>query len=586
MSANAKSSTTSKLFIAIACFLVLTAGCTTRQNSWGNINSWKIETQDQGCALKLSTVQDGRDKAIQADYKLRDEESWVKMELPIGQLPSPETPISFDIKANAGSNIEIKFIDSDGSIFWAKYSLAGKYENWTKTAVSLRNLEYAWGGKDDNFDKLSLLEFCFSGTGSGKVWIKNIRFADKNTVTTLPIKPKPGSTIDPNAKMVGVGFAQRRAEKMLPEDPLVLEYLKIIQDTSSPEKQLLPSMEDLEAQTFNNSLVAMAFILKGERERAERILDFYANATDKNNQDQMLQNLYYNGEGRGFFQYVAMRDSNVVSPDLHTEGLAAPGETIKVIAYHNPGRSDRWMGDMVWLMYTYKHYEKTYKSDRYADIIKKIMELLVSWYTDDPEGGGYIQHGWRKGDKKLHEGHGHPEGNVDCYALFKILGNDEMAGKIKTWLDRQFGNNKNLPLDLYTWRTLAYGKDYAYLLDIPDYDLRYRKTLTINGKKVMGFYHGPDINANNIWLDGTGHIACAYLAYGDKQRGYFYSNQLDGLLIDRIIDGKKTRALPYTANKTSGYDWVNPNKGFISVCAWYIFAKNRFNPMTLEKFDN
>ncbi|MCK5472563.1 MAG: hypothetical protein KAI59_00905, partial [Planctomycetes bacterium] len=510
---------------------------------------------------------------------------WVKMDKPMESLPSDKTPISFDIKADAGSDIEIKFIDNDGTVFWTKYNLAGKYESWTKMVVSLENLEYGWGGKNKNFDGLAQFGFAFSGTGKGKVWLRDIRFADEKTKTTLPIKLKPESTVDPNAELEGIGFAQRRAEKMLPEDPLVLEYLKVIQDTSSPEKQLLASMEDLEAQTFNNALVAMAFILKGEKQRAERILDFYANATDKDNKDKSLQNFYYDGEARGFFQYVSMRDSNTASSDLHTEDITVHGEKVKVAAYHNPGNSDRWMGDMVWLMYAYKHYEKEYKSDRYAGITKQIMELLVSWYKDDPQGGGYIQHGWRKGDIKLHENHGHPEGNIDCYALFKILGDDEMAGKIKTWLNRQFGNNKNLPLDLYTWRVLAYGKNSEYLLDIPDYDFRYRKTLTINGKKVMGFYNCANINANNIWLDGTGHIACAYIAYGDKQRGYFYSNQLDALLVDRVIDGKKTRALPYTANKSSGYDWVDPNKGFVSVCAWYIFAKNSFNPMTIERFD-
>jgi hypothetical protein len=122
------------------------------------------------------------------------------------------------------------------------------------------------------------------------------------------------------------------------------------------------------------------------------------------------------------------------------------------------------------------------------------------------------------------------------------------------------------------------------LLDIPDYDLRYRKILTVNGKQAMGFYNCPDININNVWLDGTGHIACAYIAYGDKTRGYFYADQLDAFLIDRVINGVKTHALPYTANKTGGYDWVRSDRGFISVCAWYIMAKNKFNPMTLEKY--
>ena len=143
---------------------------------------------------------------------------------------------------------------------------------------------------------------------------------------------------------------------------------------------------------------------------------------------------------------------------------------------------------------------------------------------------------------------------------------------------------RNLPLDLYTWRVLAYG-NHPELLDVPDFDLRYRKTIRVNGRAAMGFYHTADLSIENIWLDGTGHIACAYLAYGDPSRGCFYSNQLDAFLIDRVIGGVKTRALPYTANQTGGYEWVRPDRGFVSVSAWYLFSKNKFNPMTLERFD-
>ncbi len=65
------------------------------------------------------------------------------------------------------------------------------------------------------------------------------------------------------------------------------------------DKKLLPSMEGSQFQTFNNSLVAIAYILKGEKERSERILDFFAEATDKENQSPTLQNFFYKGEARG-----------------------------------------------------------------------------------------------------------------------------------------------------------------------------------------------------------------------------------------------------------------------------------------------
>jgi hypothetical protein len=321
----------------------------------------------------------------------------------------------------------------------------------------------------------------------------------------------------------------------------------------------------------------MAFMLEGQKERAERILDFYANATDKNNTDPTLQNFYYNGETRGFFQWVAIRNCNGPSDgELHSGNCKAK-------AWHHTGKADRWMGDMVWLLYAYKCYQKEYNSSKYDDVISLVKNLLISWYKDDPTGGGYIQSGWRKGDTRLHEDGGHPEGNIDCYALFKLTGDLQIAEKIKQWLDRELKDRKNLPLDLYTWRVLAFGKD-ADLLNIPDYDFRYRKILTVNGKQAMGFYNCPDIEINNVWLDGTGHIACAYIAYGDKTRGYFYADQLDNFMINQTINGVKVHALPYTANKTGGYKWVSSDRGFISVCAWYIMAKNKFNPMTLERY--
>jgi hypothetical protein len=56
---------------------------------------------------------------------------------------------------------------------------------------------------------------------------------------------------------------------------------------------------------------------------------------------------------------------------------------------------------------------------------------------------------------------------------------------------------------------------------------------------------------------------------------------MDALLIDRDINGQATRALPYTTNGEGGLQWVRWDRGFTSTAAWYLFAKNRFNPFTL-----
>lgn len=351
------------------------------------------------------------------------------------------------------------------------------------------------------------------------------------------------------------GFDTRRAASMNPEDPLVLEWLMLLQDHSSTNCLLLPAQEgDDAAQTFNNALVAMAFMVKGERGRAERILDFYAHATVPDNNDSTLQNFFYKGEARGFYQEVSLT------------------------TLHNVGHgSDRWMGDMAWLLCAYKYYEVQYQSSRYARIVTLLRDLLVSYYAPAAHGG-YIRHGWRKNDSYKHEADGHHEGNIDCFAVLRLCGEDSLAVNIRTWIDNALDGLRDLPLDLYTWRTLAYGPAASTLLDVPEWDSRYRKTISLRGRHVTGFFHGPDPGRHNIWTDGLGHMACAHLTCGTVEKGYYYTNQMDSMMLEGRVKGEYTHALPYAANRTGGYEWVDTARGFTSCAAWYILAKNRVNP--------
>lgn len=378
--------------------------------------------------------------------------------------------------------------------------------------------------------------------------------------------PRNGAILDPDSRLAGFGERQRRDQEMIPEDPLVLEWLKAMQD-SGPERQLLPTVpEGDEIQTFNNALAAMAFIRHGERERTERILDFFNRAaTTRENADATAQSFYLNGEARGFYQRVSYRGQDGVP------------------AMHAPPNTDRWMGDMAWLVLACLDHEKTFKSDRYRDLRAKIADLLESWFIADSRGhGGYVQHGWRRGDSQLHEDHGHHEGNIDCLAVFTLLGERDKARQIRAWLKFELDGRHDLPLDLYTWRVLAFGGSNAVLLNIPDYDLRYRKTVEFNGKHIVGPLSGPQPDANNVWLEGAAHIACAYAAAGQEPRANFYANQLDKAIIEQHVGGKLTHSLPYTLNGQGGYEWVRQDQGFASTAAWYVLAKQQFNPFQLE----
>ena len=345
-------------------------------------------------------------------------------------------------------------------------------------------------------------------------------------------------------------------------DQLLLEWIKFNQDTSSPDQRMVGDiLEGHTAQTFNNALTAMAFMVMDERERAERILDFYAGAADAANTNHLAQNFFFLGQARGFYQNMAIKNLK---------------EAPQYVAIWN---GDRWMGDMSWLLIACKQYEKKYNSDKYARITGLLRDLIVSWYI--PEGdAGYVGSGWRHFDEKLHEENGHPEGNIDAIAVLQMTGDHAMAERVKQWLlPRVSGGDR--PLDLFTWKVLTFGKEFEGDLEKLETFRGYKKTLTFNGKEVTGFTSSKTQDVN-IWGDGLGHVACAYYAVGNVEKGDYYLGELEKMALQLPVDGRPAMGIPYCAAKTPGYEWVNPNEGFVSCAAWYIFAKHRFNPMRLE----
>ena len=539
-------------FLPVLLLSALAGAAQTAANDWSDARNWSA-SGDGKSSIEIKSAGRG---AIVLHYRLNDS-GWVQAGLQSATEIEESRPIAFFLKADAPSDLEIKMEDRQGATFLQKLSLAGRYRDWTRVVFYRKDLDYGWGGQAGRWNGFARLYFALSGPpGEGTVWLRDIGQGDPSLASTL----SPDRFLDPDRELTGVGERQRRNAVLTPEDPLVYEWLKAVQDSASPERRLVPSMEDGVAQTFNNALAAMVFTLKRDRERAERILDFYAAATRPDNRDPSAQEFYCAGQARGFFQSIAL-----------------PGG--EIAPYHALPDGDRWTGDMAWLLIACKYYDRTFAPGRYDRLETLLKDLLLSFYKED-RVGGYVQSGWWKGDREVHvEGYGEP--NLDCYAALRLCGETQVSGKIKAWLDDKL-QGRNLPLDNYTWRVLAFGKESAEAIKVPEYDLRFRKALLVRGKKVLGFFDKP-ADVDNQWLDGTGHMACAQFAIGDAGRGNFYANQLDAYLIERNIGGKRVKALPYTANALGGYGWVRLDRGFASTAAWYMFAKNRFNPMTLTQ---
>ena len=538
-------------------------------------------TSSEGSSSTFTPLEQPFGKGVRWTYQLQ-KGHYVNAAVPL-RSARLNTPVKFLVQASKRCQLQVKFVYGDGSVFGCRTPLEPTGVPWQRVVVYPRHTEHWWGGEGKRARLQSLEIALTDAVGEGTVGIARLEVGGEKLPSSfgpptdetgsssdgIPLLRAPyyGPLLDPDRELPGFGPRQRRARDPLPEDPLVLEWLKLVQDHGSAERRLLPStISSDECQTFNNALVAMAFIRHDQRERAERILDFFAEAArDRDNTDPTLQSFYLRGEARGFFQRVSMHGAEELKP------------------YHALNDPDRWMGDMVWLSLALLDYQKTYSDNRYDPLVKQIVDLVKSWYVENPRGpGGYVQHGWRKGDAYLHEPHGHHEGNIDCIALFDLLGERELARQIRIWLKSEIGGKEDLPLDLYTWRVMALGGQRAELLDVPDFDLRFRKAVSFRGHTVIGPYHGPVAGVENIWMDGLGHLACAYYAAENQSRGHFYANEMDKAIIEETIGGKVGHSLPYALRSKGDYSWVNVDEGFVSVAAWYVFAKHRFNPLTLH----
>jgi hypothetical protein len=367
-------------------------------------------------------------QAVELSFRLA-ENGWVNLSASLRNF-NKKRPVTFTFQVTSPCMLELKFLDADGSTFGQRVAVEPR-DQLRRLTIYPHEAEY-WWGESKSLGTPKSFDLAVSGAiGSGRLTIVDAMIGKANALSSFgPViassaaiadvellrVPYRGPLLDPDRELPGFGKRQRRAEQMLPEAPLVLEWLKVMQDTSTPDRQLLtstPSGDEL--HTFNNVLAAMAFMRSGERERAERILDFFRDAArDSQNSDPTRQSFYLNGEARGFYQRVSLRGQDGRPP------------------LHAPTNVDRWMGDMAWLLLACLDYENTFDSDRYTDLATKLTDLLKSWFIIDPKGqGGYVQHGWRRGDTRLHEDHGHHEGNIDCYAAFMVLGERDLARQIR-----------------------------------------------------------------------------------------------------------------------------------------------------------
>lgn len=225
------------------------------------------------------------------------------------------------------------------------------------------------------------------------------------------------------------------------------------------------------------------------------------------------------------------------------------------------GFSGSAVGDVAWAALALLHLYAATRQRKYLDGAARLGTWIVTTSTSPHAQGGFV--GGVQGDGTTVQPWSSTEHNIDCYAVFTLLKKftrdsawTVQANKAKDFVHRMYNpaggyfwtgtqtpapdliNKDILPEDVNTWQFLSLGeRRFAGAID---WTTRNLGTTDIggvsensqlpNGFRVSGVTFSdqskvltgpvPNGTGNNdrdaVWLEGTGHVATALIARGDR----------------------------------------------------------------------
>lgn len=325
---------------------------------------------------------------------------------------------------------------------------------------------------------------------------------------------------------------------------------------------LVPTLENgAFISTYDQALSAMVFMLNNDYVAAEKIFNYF---------DARIETELKKGVG-GFSMLRRLNGTPL---------------------------NHRWMGDNAWLLIAINNYKQQTGKNTYDNLATELTNWLLSLQDLDGIGVGHdtfdggFWAGFDSNNKLLN--YKVTEGNIDAYNailgynkshkdLLHFLKNTRWNNIDKNLTAYPKGHNYEFAMDLHPWAYLIF-KDYP--LSTLKSANRYRNTQTDNlsQNNVTGYCF--DVDKDLVWLEGSGMMALAFgIAEMDKE---FYLAEMEKTLIQSTIHSNSV-GFPYVTNEGSSFEnqplWDGSVEAYSKIAvsggAWYMFAKNNFNPFAV-----
>jgi len=298
---------------------------------------------------------------------------------------------------------------------------------------------------------------------------------------------------------------------------------------------------------YDNALAALVYIMYDDFENAERIFDFFDARIETELQDDY----------GGFAQFHAL------------DGQIYGGAIGK-----------RWLGDNAWLLIALNYYRYKTGSDQYD----ALTDGLDAWIRSLQQDDGSLMSGYDEGGTMMgpvteamidsyNAVMGYDQFHVDLLQYLEQNRYDPTLNVLTSWPDNP---SYEYAIDMSSWGFLGMNDMPVSVLSVADDKFM----LTVGD--VTGYCIDEDLDA--IWPEHTLQMAVAYIFAGpdhyDTARAIIAN--MEQMFIVSAIDSD-TWGLPYASSQATMYGAGSLWEGvdvdiYLSSSAWYLFAKNGFNP--------
>lgn len=289
--------------------------------------------------------------------------------------------------------------------------------------------------------------------------------------------------------------------------------------------------------TYDESVAAIAFTLKGDTARAKTILATL----------QTLQNS--SGSFYNSYSIRTLRGSDVTQN----------------------------VGPNMWVALAVAKYGKATGDHSFDGMATAVLNWALQFQQSDGGfNGGLASNGtvltWAS-----------TEHNEDAYAAYTYFGNTTVASKVKSFLDNVVWDATNsrfytgrgdtsLHSDVNAWGVLALGPsgthNYAAGLTYNEATMQYTATNTRGTVTGFDFDGSP---TNDVWLEGTGQNAEAFLVAGNSTNWSYFVNQI-------ITDQDSKGGVQYSMLGTNNGYFTMSTANCVSSTGWLVIAIAQFNP--------